>query len=334
VSGAPESSGERLHVVAAVIRRADGAILISHRPDHVEQGGLWEFPGGKLHRGEARVQGLARELREELGLDITRATPLLTIPHDYPTRRVLLDVFVVDAWRGEAEGREGQRIRWVAPDALASHAFPAANLPIVTAARLPRAYVVTPEPTGDENRFLAELEACLVRGARLIQLRAPSLAADGYRALAQRVLAVCRDYDARLLLNAEPALCMALGADGVHLNGRRLQACTARPLPRDRLLSAACHDATALALAQRVGVDVVLLSPVLPTATHPGVATLGWHGLAALAAAATLPVYALGGLGPADLGHALEAGCVGIAGIGQMWGGAAPLSDAALLAGL
>ena len=148
------------------------------------------------------------------------------------------------------------------------------------------------------------------------------------------MLRACREHGAKLLLNAEPALCVALGADGGHLNARRLRACTSRPVTHEYLLSASCHDAGELAMAQRVGVDLALLSPVLPTATHPGAATLGWRGLATLAAAAPLPVYALGGLGPSDLRHAIDAGCVGIAGIGQLWGGDAPLNDEALLAGL
>lgn len=324
----------RLHVVAAVIRRTDGQVLVSRRPEHVDQGGLWEFPGGKLHAGEARREALARELFEELGIVVERALPLLCIPHDYPARRVLLDVFVVDAFRGEPHGREGQCVRWVAPSALAGLAFPAANLPIVTAACLPRALVITPEPTADRDAFLCALDDCLRRGARLVQLRAPGLDETDYAALAVAALAVCRARGARLMLNAAPALGLALGADGVHLNAGRLREYRARPVPPATLLSAACHDETELAQARRIGVDFALVSPVLPTTSHPHAVALGWQRLAALLAPSTLPVYALGGLAPAALAAALQAGCIGIAGIGALWQGGTALDDASLTAGI
>lgn len=328
------NADDRLQVVAAVIRGDDGRILLSRRPAHVDQGDLWEFPGGKRHAGETRLAALARELDEELGIAILRAVPLLSVPHDYATRRVRLDVFVVDRWQGMPQGREGQEIRWVAADALDTLAFPAANLPIVNAARLPRACVVTPAPSAGPAAFLAALDACLARGARLVQLRAPECSLAAYRALAAAALACCRARGARLLLNADPALALELGADGAHLNARRLAATSARPLPRRLLLSAACHDAGGLAHAQRIGVDFVLVSPVLATATHPAAKPLGWPALAALLAPSALPAYALGGVGPAQLGAALRAGCIGIAGIGALWAGNAALDDAALIEGL
>ncbi|MGE3772074.1 MAG: Nudix family hydrolase [Gammaproteobacteria bacterium] len=321
---------DRLQVVAAVIRRGDGHILLSRRPAHVDQGNLWEFPGGKRHAGEARVDALARELDEELGITIRRAIPLIRVPHDYATRRVLLDVFVVDRWQGTPHGREGQEIRWVAPSALDAHAFPAANLPIVNAARLPRACVVTPAPDAGPPAFIEALDACLARGARLVQLRAPALSPAAYRALAVSALACCRARGARLLLNAEPALALELGADGAHLDARRLAATATRPVPRTVLLSAACHDADELAQAQRIGVDFVLISPVLATASHPAARPLGWSAVAALLAPSALPAYALGGVGPAQFDEALRAGCIGIAGIGAFWNGDAALDDEAL----
>lgn len=132
-----------LRVVAAVIRRDDGAILLSLRAAHADQGGLWEFPGGKLEAGERDIDGLARELREELGITIRRARPLISVLHAYPQREVALTVLDVDAWQGEPHGREGQAIRWVRPDELDTLDFPAANLPVTTAARLPRLLLQT-----------------------------------------------------------------------------------------------------------------------------------------------------------------------------------------------
>ena len=122
-----------IHVAVAVIRNARNDILISRRHADSHQGGLWEFPGGKLKRGESLQQALERELREELGIEIGAIRPLLEIEHDYGDRRVLLDVWLVQEFSGEARGLEGQPLNWVAPAELANYAFPAANRPILEA---------------------------------------------------------------------------------------------------------------------------------------------------------------------------------------------------------
>lgn len=114
-------------------------MLVALRAAHRHQGGRWEFPGGKLDAGESVEEALARELREELGIEVEAAEPLLVVHHDYADRRVLLDVWRVTRWCGEPQGREGQPLRWLAPAALDEADFPAANAPIVAALRYPRA---------------------------------------------------------------------------------------------------------------------------------------------------------------------------------------------------
>jgi len=127
---------KRVHVAVAVITDKDGRILIAKRPDGVHQGGLWEFPGGKVECGESLEAALNRELIEELGIELEACEPLLEIHHDYPDKSVLLDVWRVTAFIGQAYGREQQPIRWVAPEALADYRFPEANLPILKAISL------------------------------------------------------------------------------------------------------------------------------------------------------------------------------------------------------
>jgi 8-oxo-dGTP diphosphatase len=104
---------KRVHVAAAVIRGVDGRILIARRADSQHQGGLWEFPGGKVEEGEAVDVALARELNEELGIVVTAARPLIKIKHDYPDKQVLLDVWEVSGFTGEPHGAEGQPLAWV-----------------------------------------------------------------------------------------------------------------------------------------------------------------------------------------------------------------------------
>lgn len=316
MSGLPEVP--TLAVVAAVIRGADGRILIARRAAEADQGGLWEFPGGKLETGESQFEGLRRELREELGIMVTAAAPLLNVNHRYPHRHVSLHVFEVTAWRGEPTGCEGQPLRWVWPDELLNHAFPAANRPIVTAARLPRYCLITPEP-GDLAEWLAQLDTCLRAGIQLVQCRAHSLSPSAYVALAREAVALVHARGGRILLNAAPELAVELGADGVHLGARRLRLTGARPMAAPALVSAACHNPQELALAAAAGADFVLISPVAPTSTHPGAPSLGWVGLASLAGQSSLPAYALGGMDAEALPLAVAAGCIGVAAISAAW---------------
>ena len=124
-------------MVAAVIYSVDHSnqILISRRPDHLHQGGLWEFPGGKVETDELPEQALCRELREELGIQVTQAQPYLQVSHDYSDKQVLLDIWQVNGFSGQPRGMEGQDCRWVALSELlgsdSGYAFPAANQAIL-----------------------------------------------------------------------------------------------------------------------------------------------------------------------------------------------------------
>jgi mutator protein MutT len=126
-----------IHVVAAVVIDADGRALIAQRPQKKHLAGGWEFPGGKLEPGEERLAGLSRELREEIGITIAAPRPLIRVRHAYPSREVLLDVWVVKRYTGEPRGLEGQALRWCPQQDLASADLLPADKPIVAALRLP-----------------------------------------------------------------------------------------------------------------------------------------------------------------------------------------------------
>lgn len=306
-----------IHVAVGVIFNPAGEVLVSLRPRHVDQGNLWEFPGGKVEPGEDVQQALVREIEEEVGLRIERAQPLIKLRHDYPAKSVLLDVWRVTAYSGQACGREGQRLAWLAPQALNPANFPAANPPIITAVRLPPLYLITPEPS--HAVFLSRLERLLNAGIRLVQLRAKSLDGEDFHRLAVEVIALCRARGARVLLNGSPEQCLLLGADGVHLNSERLLHLSARPLPADRLVAASCHDRRQVDHAGRIGVDFIAVSPVRATYSHPAALPLGWGGLRSLVESAVVPAYALGGLAPADLTSAWGHGAQGVAAIRSLW---------------
>jgi 8-oxo-dGTP diphosphatase len=126
-----------IHVVAAAVIDASGRVLIAQRPAGKHLAGGWEFPGGKLEPGEERLAGLARELSEELGITIAAPRPLIRVRHAYPSREVLLDIWVVKRYSGEPLGHDGQALRWCTQDELAATELLPADQPIVAALRLP-----------------------------------------------------------------------------------------------------------------------------------------------------------------------------------------------------
>jgi 8-oxo-dGTP diphosphatase len=137
------------------------------------------------------------------------------------------------------------------------------------------------------------------------------------RDLAARVIGLAHAHGARVLVNANVQLVRELGADGVHLTSAQLK--ETRRRPDLRLVGASCHDADELARAHALGADFAVLGPVLPTPTHPGAAGLGWARFAALLKDCPLPVYALGGLEPADLETAWRHGAHGISMMRAAW---------------
>lgn len=127
------SARRRVHVAVGVVSDGGSGILVARRAANAHQGGLWEFPGGKLEPGETVQQALQRELLEELAIDVRQCESLLVIEHDYSDKSVLLDVWWIDAFDGEPHGREGQPVRWVEAAELHSLEFPEANVPIIAA---------------------------------------------------------------------------------------------------------------------------------------------------------------------------------------------------------
>jgi 8-oxo-dGTP diphosphatase len=119
-----------VNVAVGVIKK-NNAIFICKRADEQHQGGLWEFPGGKVEAGESVFAALKRELSEEVGITIHSSSQLMVIEHDYGDKCVKLDIHVVSNFSGEAHGAEGQPSEWVAINELSNYEFPAANTEII-----------------------------------------------------------------------------------------------------------------------------------------------------------------------------------------------------------
>jgi 8-oxo-dGTP diphosphatase len=122
-----------VRVVAGVMRDGHGRVLINERPPGKHMSGYWEFPGGKVARGESAEAALARELSEELGVRVERSRPLVRLRHDYADRTVELDVLIVESYQGVPQSLEGQALKWVRAQELSSEVLLPADLPIVQA---------------------------------------------------------------------------------------------------------------------------------------------------------------------------------------------------------
>ena len=122
---------QRVHVAVGVIVNPKDEILIARRPEHLHQGGKWEFPGGKVEKGETVEQALRRELKEEVNIDVLATKPFMDIQFDYPDKLVFLDVHKVMSFSGCAKGLEGQKVLWVAKEQLVNFEFPDGNISIV-----------------------------------------------------------------------------------------------------------------------------------------------------------------------------------------------------------
>ena len=150
---------------------------------------------------------------------------------------------------------------------------------------------------------------------------------EAYRKLARETAQLCHRYGAKLLLNADPAWVEDCGADGVHLNSRRLMALHERPLGDGCFVGASCHNVEEFVQAAHIGADFAVLAPVARTASHADGVPLGWDNFRTLCARTTLPVYALGGMRPEDLPAACRAGAHGLAMISGVWDALDPAAE-------
>ena len=313
------SGASLVRVAVAVILRRDGAVLLAQRMTGTPYPGYWEFPGGKLEPGETAAQALKRELNEELGIDVTLATPWLTQQYAYPHAHVELEFFRVYAWQGEPYGRDGQSIAWQMPGAFDVAPLLPANSVVLRALMLAPIYAISmAEELGDE-KFLARAQIAIDDGVRLIQLREKSFSEERLARLASDLCVMTKPVGARVLLNGDIETARRLGCDGVHWTAARLAAAQARP--DDMQCAASCHDAEELARAAQLGVDFAVLGPVKATPSHPDAKPLGWERFMELVRGTPIPVYALGGLDRSDLDVALSHGAHGVALRRAAWSG-------------
>jgi 8-oxo-dGTP diphosphatase len=267
--------------------------------DRQAYAGYWEFPGGKLEPGETPAHALARELREELGIEVTRAAPWLVQQFVYPHAHVELNFFRVFGWKGEPVGHDGQAFAWQVPGAFDVAPLLPANTRVLAALLLPPVYGVTCAEDLGEDAFLARAESAMVRGLRLLQLREKSWSHERRDVFARKLLALAARHGARVLLNGSIDEARRGGYAGVHWTARTLAAVGERP--RDLIVGASCHTRAELARAGDLEVRLCVARTRCRDAFPSG-------GRAARLAricrggrpARACRCYAIGGLAPGD----------------------------------
>ena len=339
------ASAERpiTEVAVGVVIDEAGQVLVGQRVAGKPYAGWWEFPGGKFEAGEDAHAALVRELDEELGIAVERSDPWVVREHVYEHAHVRLHFRRVVRWRGAPRGREGQALAWCDPAAMAVSPLLPAAIATVRWLALPRHYWLTDAAGLGIAPFLDAFEAKVHALGRqwatparraLVLLREPALAPAEVASLAagmqQRIAAAGLAGRLPVLASSRhPALADGTAGFGCHLSGRDLHrrladitAGIAPPAARESalLLGASCHHPDDLVAADRIGCDLTVYGPVLPTASHPEAAGIGWAGLAEAIALTPVPVLALGGVGPGDLDRAMQAGAHGIAMQRAAWG--------------
>ncbi|MDQ5902437.1 MAG: 8-oxo-dGTP diphosphatase [Pseudomonadota bacterium] len=299
-------------VSAAVLMCGEQEFLLARRPEGKVYAGWWEFPGGKVEAGETFHDALVRELHEELGITITRATPWLTREFVYPHATVRIRFFRVTAWEGDIHPHEHDAIAWLkaGEPATVEPVLPA-NGPILKGLALPTLCALTNAEENGCAQELSRLKAALANGLRFIQIRDKALPASERAVFAREVAAIAKANRAITIFNDDANLARSIGADGIHLSSRSLARCTERP--DFTWVGASCHSAQELQHAASLELDYTLLGPVLPTPTHPDAPSLGWQAFEQMVDLSPLPVFALGGMKPEMMSEAWSHGAHGLA---------------------
>jgi 8-oxo-dGTP diphosphatase len=330
-----------VHVAVAVIVK-DNRVLLSKRAENVHQGGLWEFPGGKVEPGETIEQALIREIREELGIDVKKTRPLIKLIYHYPDKSVLLETLIVCQFSGrqyqindcyekqEQQGLEGQTVKWVRLNALDNYSFPLANKPIINALHLPDSYLISPDRFSEkpdsqyQTQFLDEFSNnCDYH--QVIQLRIKSLKNTQLNKILKQACEIAQKKQVRLLLNSSMCLehDILYACSGIHLTSIHLYdddfIAHYRTQFAHKMIAASCHCQQDIERANELALDFIVISPVKQTTSHPNQAPMGWEQFKKLTDSAKIPVFALGGMKPIDIKEAQNYGAQGIAAISSLW---------------
>ncbi len=307
------------HVAIGIIQNSKQQVLVSRRKAESHLGGLLEFPGGKVEKNESPPDALKRELSEELNIDVLDISPLIQIPYNYPNRNVLLNTFLVNEYHGNIIANENQTIMWKFLHSLDEKQFPDANIGILNALKLPRLFAVTPEFNEDVN-FISNFEKVISNSyIEIIQLRSHSLNDQEYAKLVEQCVKLCKKDKVKLIINRGSKAFKRLGVAGMHLTSKDLLSIQTRPLSKEYLVGASCHNLHEIEQANKLGLDYIFIGPVIEKQHDKNRKTLGLDGFSELALSSQIPSYAIGGLLAEDVEKSILNGGQGVAAIRSIW---------------
>lgn len=305
---------KRIHVVVGILYNNNrDKVLITKRTSSQFLSGHWEFPGGKVKSNEDSFSALRREFREELGINLDSANRLIKISHDYPEKKVLLDVWEIQEWEGEPTSLENQEINWSDIKNLFKYKFPEANKYIIQTLYLPDTYGISEEFYKDYTHLLSIARKYFDSGLKIFQLRLKHKQNIASKKNIEKLYLEAKKNTSKLILNGIASDVEFYSVDGIHLKSKELLKYDSRPISGDYILGASCHNEKELEQAEKICVNYAFISPVLATRSHPKKIPLGWSNFKKLADQASFPVYALGGMSLQQLNKARENGAHGVA---------------------
>ncbi len=301
-------------VAVGVVVRGDGAVLLGQRPAGKPYAGWWEFPGGKLEAGETVEHALARELHEELGLDVRASHPWVVREFVYPHAHVRLHFMRVFDFDGEPQAREGQAFAWSSPESIRVAPLLPATVPVLAWLRLAPVCAASAAAALGEDAFLDRVLERLAspggdgagpRGRTapsgwMLLLHEPSLPAARFEALFDRLMPPLRAAGVPVVVSSAHDPSFALAADGSCLLPGDLARASQRPA--GRLVGAWCEGADGVDAAGRLGLDWAIVDWPFPHRLEPRV-----------------PVYARRADGAAALRALQRAGAHGLATCDPSW---------------
>lgn len=316
-----------VHVVAGLIRHPKNSsrLFFTRRKEGQHLENLWEFPGGKIERGESRFHALQRELREEVDIQVISAHPFHRVTHQYKDKKVHLDVWEIDSFTGSPHGQEGQESIWMDFNEVSQYPFPEADIPVLKALMLPSELLITPDLSEQYVDSYIQQFTSLMKKHRypLVQFRSHHLNDETYQNVALKLKQICVQNRTELIINRPTLKSLESklfeSFHRRHLNSLVLGDLTSSPFDKSVVCSASCHDIEELRMAEKLNCEFAVLSTVRSTASHPGRTGKGWYKFNNLSAKSRIPVYALGGVRRKDLSVARYQGAIGVAGISDFW---------------
>ena len=289
--------------VAIAILLHQNNVLVGWREAKQHQGNKHEFPGGKVEEGETPLAACRREIYEEVGIGLHEWHAFDVIVHEYEDVIVKLHLFhavVPTALLNEIQ----QPWSWYSREELLNLNFPKANLAIIQRLYWPHQIKISAQLDDLAQLKQDQLLYWRVEGT---QQQLTELAERSVEHLSRLIVNV--DIFEQLNSIQQQAI------SAIHLKQPQLMALKPGDLQIGKRYIAACHDLASMQQAQNIGCDAILLSPVLPTATHPEAVALGWEQFKCWVSQVDIPVFALGGMQAGDLAIAKEQGGYGIAGM-------------------